>query len=240
MAPAIVRMLIESEPSMRFNLHQLILQSFKPFGEVELRCLGLPDSVLLNQVTPNKIVKSLVLHDIWFEDDAQLIAFFSIFPTISKLHLSSVDFSLDINDFSFQKIIEDLKNLQHLTVSNPSYELGIFRSESLTTLKLKSLDASNPLIWNEFVDNNPKLQALDIGIGCNGRLFEFNLLLAAARDGMKLTIRGDFKLTISRLRSFKEHSSKGIALKVPKSSLMVSMEEFAEIMGDQMEMVEFV
>lgn len=214
------------------------LLALQPFEELELRNYMIPPVQTLQQTKRNESLESLVLHAIKFVDDEQGAEFFSLFPTISKLHLSSIEFSPVISQTTIKKVIQSLKNLKEISISSSTgfahdllYNIV---STSLTSLKLKLGSGDHSINWKQIIDNNPKLKMFYL----EGSGISLANLIASARDQMVLKVKGDFQLTEDILQSLKS-SSKDFHLKVPKSSLMSPM-KLDEILGERRERVEFI
>jgi F-box-like len=241
----------------------------KNFSEV-VSCFPNIETLVMNKVAFFKLcinhintrqlpnVKTLKIIDSSFYKAAQLNAFFLMFPKVQ--HLFLVDMNINIyglNDENVQILTSNLKHVETLTVwgnskepsdsgSNVRIISGFFRFvnhgafENLRELKLMSFNASELILWAQFIASNPKLQVIDIEIETNEHMLNFKELVMNSRDGMKLIMRGNFKLTEQRLRHFKENSSRRVQLQIPKQSLMMAEEVLEEIMGGDKKLIELL
>jgi F-box-like len=195
-------------------------------------------------------VKSLKIVDSAFYSAVQLNAVFSMFPRVQHLHLCDM-YVGGVNNEDIKTLTSNLKHVESLAItgtsatrSNVRIVSGYFRFVNQGAFdnlrELKSLNASELISWAQVIANNPKLQIIDIEVERNQNMVKFEKLMMNSRDGMKLIMRGHFKLTEDRLRCYKENSWRRVQLQIPKKSLKMTKEVFEEVMGEDKQLIELL
>lgn len=87
---------------------------------------------------------------------------------------------------------------------------------NLQELNLNLFDGSDLVSWSQIIANNPKLKIIRAELIYNQEKLNLNEMITSARGGMKLIMRGNFKLTEERRLQFKENSWRGVRLYLPK------------------------
>jgi hypothetical protein len=228
------------------ELMQNILRNFKSLEYLLLDYVRVLDGEESNQKIDTN-VKTLIVKTMNFNYKS-FVEFFSMFKSTNFLDLSefiSVDFhNNDRNKFKFSTFrisLQDVKtvssNMHNVTLLTFSGPIRIFRHasfENLETLKWGHFDETKDINWTEFIMNNPKLTTIYLEV-TNDRL-DCEALMKSARDNMRFIIFGEFEVTKERLRLF---MTKDVKLQIDKSALMMTDQEFDDIVGDRKTSVKF-
>jgi hypothetical protein len=232
LAPSVTNLSI-SYSNVTTKLMGKILENFKSLDFLLLERVRVIDEEESNDnKSQNSInLKTLTLETMAFDNNSAFVQFLSLFNSIKLLYLHEFrDQTNAITSDNVRTVTSAMQNVTSIAVDGP---IGIFRDASFTNLRSliwSEFDATEDMNWIDFVKNNPNLKLVTLEVTNNRLDCKALLKSASLRKSMGFAITGDFKLTKQRLRIF---MTKNVTIYLKKSALMMSGEEFDEIVGDR-------
>jgi hypothetical protein len=229
LAPTVTNLTIRNS-NITARYMKNILQNFKSLDLLLLDDVRILDGEVSDQNIESSL-KTLTFSTIALGNNASFVQFFSLFKSINNLSLHEfANPTIAVTSDDVKTATSAMQNVKILFVTG---SIGIFRDASFTNLQClvwKNFDDTEDMNWIDFVKNNSNLKLVLLEV-TNDRL-DCKALMESASLGkfMCLAISGDFKLTKQRLRIF---MTKDVTVRFNKSSLMMTEEEFDEIVGDR-------
>lgn len=209
-----------------------ILDNFKALKSLVLNRITLPSQEFYEeQQTKFASLEYLHIHSGIFENSTKLAGFFSLFPSIKQLRISCCKFDESITAEDIRNVTQRLVTVNTLCLDETFGQMQHAAFKNLEGIHLMSYDAAEKIDWKEIAVNNPTLSFFSIDISNNENQLDLEALTQCSSKEFNLEFKGEFKMTVERLKTIMANAALQMRLKIRKSSLEMSEETFKEILG---------